>query len=144
MPASHPLRVIRKMVDKALVDMGELFARMYEEDIKGGRPSVAPEKLLWAMLLQVLYSVRSERQLMEQRQDNLLFRWFIGLSMDDAVWVPTVFSKNRERLIEHDAVVVFFNEVLEQVGQEEVAVQGALQCGWHLDTGPGRTQELRA
>ncbi len=78
---------------------------MYEADIKGGRPSIAPEKLLRAMLLEVLYSIRSERQLMEQTQYNLLFRWFIGLSMDDAVWVPKVFTKNRERLIKHDAVI---------------------------------------
>ena len=102
-PADHPLRVIRVMVNTALANMDELFARMYAADIKGGRPSIAPEKLLRAMLIQVLYSVRSERQLMEQTQYNLLFRWFIGLAMDDAVWVPTVFSKNRERLIEHDA-----------------------------------------
>ena len=78
-PANHPLRVIRTMVNKALAEMGELFAGMYEEDAKGGRPSIAPEKLLRAMLLQVLYSIRSERQLMEQTQYNLLFRWFIGL-----------------------------------------------------------------
>ena len=96
-PASHPLRAIRKMANAALAKMEPLFARMYEADIKGGRPSIAPEKLLRAMLLQVLYSVRSERQLMEQVQYNLLFRWFIGLSMDDSVWVPTVFTKNRER-----------------------------------------------
>jgi transposase len=81
-------------------------------DIKGGRPSVAPEKLLRVMLLQVFCSIRSERQLMEQTYYNLLFRWFIGLSMDDPVWVPTVFTKNRERLIEHDAVIGLFNEVL--------------------------------
>ena len=111
-PASHPLRPIRKMVNTALAEMDALFSRMYEADIKGGRPSIAPEKLLRAMLLQVLYSVRSERQLMEQVQYNLLFRWFIGLSMDDEVWVPSVFTKNRERLIEHDAVIEFFNEVL--------------------------------
>ena len=108
-PADHPLRVIRVMVNKALANMDELFARMYAADIKGGRPSIAPEKLLRAMLIQVLYSVRSERQLMEQTQYNLLFRWFIGLAMDDVVWVPTVFSKNRERLIEHDAVIEFFS-----------------------------------
>ena len=87
-PADHPLRVIRVMVNKALANMDELFAQMYAADIKGGRPSIAPEKLLRAMLIQVLYSVRSERQLMEQTQYNLLFRWFIGLAMDDAVWVP--------------------------------------------------------
>jgi transposase len=135
-PASHPLRVIRTMVNKALAEMGELFAQMYEDDVKGGRPSIAPEKLLRAMLLQVLYSIRSERQLMEQTQYNLLFRWFIGLSMDDAVWVPTVFSKNRERLIEHDAVVAFFNAVLKQadkkrwLSKEHFSVDGTLIQAW--------------
>src|ERR1035438_5034916 len=111
-PANHPLRPIRTWINEALAKMDVSFSAMYEDDIKGGRPSIAPEKLLRAMLLQVLYSVRSERQLMEQVQYNLLFRWFIGLSMDDAVWVPTVFTKNRERLIKHDAVIEFFNEVV--------------------------------
>jgi transposase len=135
-PMNHPLRVIRTMVNKALAEMGELFTQMYEDDIKGGRPSIAPEKLLRAMLLQVLYSIRSERQLMEQTQYNLLFRWFIGLSMDDATWVPTVFSKNRERLIEHKAVVVFFNEVLKQadkkkwLSKEHFSVDGTLIQAW--------------
>ena len=134
--ANHPLRVIRTMVNNALAEMGELFAKMYEEDAKGGRPSIAPEKLLRAMLLQVLYTIRSERQLMEQTQYNLLFRWFIGLSMDDAVWVPTVFTKNRERLIEHDAVVAFFNEVLKQadkkrwLSKEHFSVDGTLIQAW--------------
>ena len=88
------------------------------------------------MLLQVLYSVRSERLLMEQVQYNLLFRWFIGLSMDDSVWVPTVFSKNRQRLIEHDAVVAFFNEVLAQaerrdwLSKEHFSVDGTLIQAW--------------
>jgi transposase len=103
-PGSHPLRSIRIMANEALAKMDRLFAGMYEADIKGGRPSIPPEKLLRAMLLQVLYSIRSERQLMEQVQYNLLFRWFIGLAME--------FTKNRERLIRHDAVVEFFNEVL--------------------------------
>lgn len=85
MPANHPLRVIRTMVNNALAEVGDLFAQMYEDDIKGGRPSIAPEKLLRAMLLQVLYSICSERQLMEETQYNLLFRWFIGLSMHDSV-----------------------------------------------------------
>jgi transposase len=98
-PANHPLRIIRTMVNKALAEMGELFAQMYEDGVKGGRPSIAPDKLLRAILLQVLYSIRSEHQLIEQTQYNLLFRWFIGLSMDDSVWVPTVFTKKRERLI---------------------------------------------
>ncbi|WP_253186065.1 transposase, partial [Xanthomonas oryzae] len=110
-PANHPLRPVREMVNDALRRLDGLFERMYAPNDKGGRPSIAPEKLARAMLLQVFYSIRSERQLMEQVQYNLLFRWFIGLSMDDAVWVPTVFSKNRERLIEHDVVVALFNVV---------------------------------
>jgi transposase len=135
-PADHPLRAIRKMANAALEKMNGLFAGMYEADIKGGRPSVAPEKLLRAMLLQVLYSVRSERQLMEQIQYNLLFRWFVGLSMDDSVWVPTVFTKNRERLIKHDAVIEFFNEVLAIAQQkawlsgEHFSVDGTLIQAW--------------
>lgn len=135
-PATHPLRAIRAMVNDALSQLEDLFAGMYEDASKGGRPSIAPQKLLRAMLLQVLYSVRSERLLMEQVQYNLLFRWFIGLSMEDSVWVPTVFSKNRERLIEHDAVVAFFNEVLAQaerrdwLSQEHFSVDGTLIQAW--------------
>lgn len=135
-PANHPLRRIRVMVNEALVKMNGLFSTMYEADVKGGRPSVAPEKLLRAMLLQVLFSIRSERQLMEQTEYNMLFRWFIGLSMDDAVWVPTVFTKNRERLIEHEAVVVFFNEVLavakkkRWLSGEHFSVDGTLIQAW--------------
>ena len=135
-PKSHPLRSIRTMANQALVKMDRLFAQMYEADIKGGRPSIAPEKLLRAMLLQVLYSIRSERQLMEQTQYNLLFRWFIGLSMDDPVWVPTVFTKNRERLIKHDAVIQFFNEVLaiaqkkNWLSGEHFSVDGTLIQAW--------------
>jgi transposase len=119
-PADHPLREIREMVNKALVAMDTLFAGMYEADIKGGRPSIAPEKLLRAMLLQVLYSVRSERMLMEQIQYNMLFRWFVGLAMDDAVWVPTVFSKNRQRLIAHDAVLELFNQIVAQADERQL------------------------
>lgn len=135
-PADHPLRPIRAMVNAVLVKMDALFSGMYEADIKGGRPSIAPEKLLRAMLLQVFYSIRSERQLMEQTQYNLLFRWFIGLAMDDAVWVPTVFTKNRERLIEHDAVIEFFDLVLVQaqakdlLSGEHFSVDGTLIQAW--------------
>jgi transposase len=135
-PAKHPLRRIRLMANEALAKMDVLFARMYEADIKGGRPSIAPEKLMRAMLLQILFSIRSERQLMEQTQYNMLFRWFVGLSMDDTVWVPTVFTKNRQRLIEHDAVVAFFNEVLETAGKknwlsgEHFSVDGTLIQAW--------------
>lgn len=135
-PADHPLRTVRLMVNRALGNLDDLFSRMYEADIKGGRPSIAPEKLLRAMLLQVFYSIRSERQLMEQTRYNLLFRWFIGLSMDDAVWVPTVFTKNRERLIEHDAVIELFNEVLaiaqknDWLSGEHFSVDGTLIQAW--------------
>lgn len=135
-PANHPLRLIRKMANEALAKLDGLFARMYEADVNGGRPSIAPEKLLRAMLLQVLFGVRSERQLMEQTQYNMLYRWFIGLSMDDAVWVPTVFTKNRERLIEHDAVVAFFNEVVHTAKKkrwlsgEHFSVDGTLIQAW--------------
>lgn len=135
-PKSHPLRSIRVMANEALAKMDRLFAGMYEADIKGGRPSIAPEKLLRAMLIQVLYSIRSERQLMEQVQYNLLFRWFIGLAMDDDVWVPTVFTKNRERLIKHDAVIEFFNEVVAiaekkcLLSGEHFSVDGTLIQAW--------------
>lgn len=135
-PANHPLRAIRVMVNDALSQLEELFASMYEDTSKGGRPAIAPQKLLRAMLLQVLYSVRSERLLMEQVQYNLLFRWFIGLSMDDKVWVPTVFTKNRQRLIEHGAVLAFFEQVLAQAEQsnwlskEHFSVDGTLIQAW--------------
>ena len=135
-PANHPLRPIRVMVNAALVKMDALLSGMYEADIKGGRPSIAPEKLLRAMLLQIFYSIRSERQLMEQTQYNLLFRWFIGLAMDDAVWVPTVFTKNRQRLIEHDAVIELFNQVLQMAQErdllsgEHFSVDGTLIQAW--------------
>lgn len=135
-PQAHPLRPVRKMVNEALKNIEPLLTGMYAADIRGGRPSIAPEKLLRAMLLQIFYSVRSERMLMEQTQYNLLFRWFIGLSMDDTVWVPTVFTKNRERLIEHDAVIELFNEVLAIANQnnwlsgEHFSVDGTLIQAW--------------
>ncbi|MDP3651669.1 MAG: IS5 family transposase [Rhodoferax sp.] len=135
-PENHPLRPVRKMVNQALKNIEPLLSGMYAADIKGGRPSIAPEKLLRAMLLQIFYSVRSERMLMEQTQYNLLFRWFIGLSMDDTVWVPTVFTKNRERLIEHDAVIELFNEVLaianknDWLSGEHFSVDGTLIQAW--------------
>src|SRR5260370_15564 len=94
-PANHPLRPIRQMVDEALKALSPAFSGLYSAF---GRPSIPPEKLLRALLLQVLYTVRSERMLMEQLEYNLLFRWFVGLNMDETVWVPTVFTKNRDRL----------------------------------------------
>ena len=135
-PPDHPLPPICQMVKEALRKMDALFAGMYEADVKGGRPSIAPEKLLRAMLLQVFYSIRSERQLMEQVQYNLLYRWFIGLAMEDAVWVPTVFSKNRERLLAHDAVIELFNHVLQSAKEhgwlsgEHFSVDGTLIQAW--------------
>jgi transposase len=135
-PAQHPLRPIREIVNQALKEIEPLLSGMYAAEVKGGRPSIAPEKLLRAMLLQIFYSIRSERQLMEQTQYNLLFRWFIGLAMDDAVWVPTVFTKNRERLIAHDAVIELFNAVLaiaEKKGWlsgEHFSVDGTLIQAW--------------
>jgi transposase len=135
-PDNHPLRPVRQMVNQALKNLEPLLSGMYAADVKGGRPSIAPEKLLRAMLLQIFYSIRSERMLMEQTQYNLLYRWFIGLSMDDTVWVPTVFTKNRERLIEHDAVIELFNEVLVIADQndwlsgEHFSVDGTLIQAW--------------
>ncbi len=111
-PESHPLRAIRTIVNQAVAKVAWPLAGTYEADVNGGRPGIAPEKLLRAMLLQVLYSIRADGQLMEQTQYNLLFRWFIGLTMNDSVWAPTAFTKHRERLIKHAAVLGFFNEVL--------------------------------
>ena len=98
-PARHPLRKILEIVNAALATMDTDFARLYAAN---GRPSIAPERLLRAAMIQILFSIRSERQLMEQMQYNLLFRWFVGLGIDDPVWVATVFSKNRDRLLNTD------------------------------------------
>jgi len=135
-PANHPLRPIRAWVNATLAKLDEKLSAMYEADIKGGRPSIAPEKLMRAMLLQVLYSVRSERQLVEQIQYNLLFRWFVGLAIEDAVWNHSVFSKNRDRLIEHDIVTEMFNATVEMAKQrgllsgEHFSVDGTLIQAW--------------
>src|SRR6266699_33960 len=116
-PADHPLRVIRQMTDRVLATLSRKFARMYS-DI--GRRSIAPEKLLRALLLQVLYSVRSERLLMEELDYNMLFRWFVGLNMEDGVWDPTTFTKNRERLLRGDIAEQFFAGVLDQARGHEL------------------------
>ena len=104
-PADHPLRPIRRMVDEVLKGLSRRFDTLYSST---GRPSIAPEKLLRTLLLQVLYTVRSERLLLEQLDYNLLFRWFVGLNMDDPVWDATVFSKNRERLLKGDSGASLF------------------------------------
>jgi transposase len=132
-PAKHPLRPIRLLVDDALQSLSADFSRLYSAY---GRPSIPPEKLLRALLLQVLYTVRSERMLMEQLEYNLLFRWFVGLNMDEAVWVPTVFTKNRDRLLEGDVAEKFFQLVLTQarvvdlISDEHFSVDGTLIEAW--------------
>ena len=132
-PADHPLRPIRQMTDVALKQLSACFNRIYSTE---GRPSIAPEKLLRALLLQVLYTIRSERMLMEELSYNLLFRWFVGMSMDEVVWVPTVFSKNRDRLLQGDVAQKFFDGVLEQARQadllsdEHFSVDGTLIEAW--------------
>ena len=108
-PERHPLRKIRQIVNDALASLHNDFDRLYSAD---GRPSIAPERLLRASLIQLLFSVRSERQLMEQMRYNLLFRWFVGLGIDDPVWVPTVFSKNRDRLLTTDIARKFLAAIL--------------------------------
>src|SRR3982750_1897475 len=110
-PERHPLRGIRTMTDEVLQALSAKFNELYSAT---GRPSIAPEKLLRALLVQVLYTVRSERMLMEQLQYNLLFRWFVGMNMDEPVGVPTVFSKNRDRLMEGDVAEKFFALILDQ------------------------------
>src|SRR5207244_3893871 len=129
----HPLREIRRMCDQALEQLSPRFKKLYS---RMGRPSIAPEKLLRALLLQVLFSVRSERMLMQQLDYNLLFRWFVGLNMDEAVWVPTVFSKNRDRLLEGDIAQAFFDAVLSQartkdlLSDDHFSVDGTLLEAW--------------
>jgi transposase len=132
-PADHPLRAIRAIVDEALAVLSPGFAELYA---KTGRPSIPPEKLLRALLLQAFYSVRSERQLMEQLDYNLLFRWFVGLAVDAAVWDATVFTKNRERLLAGDVAAGFMNAVLGQprvralLSDEHFSVDGTLIEAW--------------
>jgi transposase len=132
-PEKHPLRAIRGMTDEVLKGLSEKFNELYSAT---GRPSVAPEKLLRTLLLQILYTVRSERLLMEQLQYNLLFRWFVGLNMDEPVWVATVFTKNRDRLLEGEIAGLFFAGVLDQaraadlLSDEHFSVDGTLIEAW--------------
>ena len=132
-PADHPLRAIRVLVDEALEALSADFAVLYS---KTGRPSIAPEKLLRALLLQAFYTIRSERQLMEQLDYNLLFRWFVGLSMDAPVWDATVYSKNRDRLVGGDVAVRFLQAVLRGarvrrlLSDEHFSVDGTLIEAW--------------
>jgi len=132
-PADHPLRTIRRITDRALERLSAQFGTLY---VNFGRPSIPPEKLLRALLLQALYTIRSERQLMEQIDYNLLFRWFVGLGIDDAVWAPTTFTKNRDRLLAGDIAAAFFEAILihadsaRLLSDEHFTVDGTLLEAW--------------
>jgi transposase len=132
-PADHPLRAIRVLVNEALTAMNARFNAIYADT---GRDSIAPEKLIRALLLQVFYSVRSERQLCEQLRYNLLFRWFVGLALDDPIWDHSTFSKNRDRLLAHQVIEGFFTEVMQRadarglLSKEHFTVDGTLIQAW--------------
>jgi transposase len=132
-PADHPLRAIRALIDEALTGLSRDFNKLYA---RAGRPSIPPERLLRALLLQAFYTVRSERQLMEQLDYNLLFRWFVGLSADDPVWDATVFCKNRDRLLDGDIAAKFFASVLnlpqvrKLLSSEHFSVDGTMIEAW--------------
>src|SRR4026207_2312388 len=132
-PTDHPLRAILPIVAAGLAALGPEFQKLY---CVNGRPSIAPERLLRALLLQAFYSVRSERQLMEQLDDNLLFRWFVGLSIDDPFWAATVFCKNRDRLLNGDIAAKFFVSVLNLpqvrglLSSDHFSVDGTLIEAW--------------
>lgn len=148
-PLDHPLRALRNLIDEALKDLDGLFRSIYAD---GGRESIPPERLVRALLLQVLYTIRSERQLMEQVRYNMLYRWFVGLTMDDEVWNHSTFSKNRDRLLAHDVVGELFQTVVEMarsrdlLSEDHFSVDGTLIQAWASqksfrpkDEGPGGT-----
>jgi len=132
-PRDHPLRAMKALLEPVLTELGPRFAAMYADS---GRPSIPPEQLLRASLLQVLYTIRSERQLMEQLEYNLLFRWFVGLGIDDAVWHPTTFTKNRDRMLAGDVAEAFFAAIVRQadtrglLSREHFTVDGTLLEAW--------------
>src|SRR3990172_5310253 len=132
-PATHPLRGIRELVNGALARLDREFEALYAAD---GRPSIAPERLLRASLLQLFYSIRSERQLMERLDFDLLFRWFVGLGIDDPVWDASVFSKNRERLLNTEIAQEFLAALLEApeikrlLSRDHFTVDGTLLKAW--------------
>src|SRR5580698_9671372 len=129
----HPIRPIRSVVNEALATLSGEFSALYS---RSGRPSIPPEKLLRAMLLQAFYSIRSERQLMERLEFDLLFRWFVGIGVDDAAWDHSTFSKNRERLLEGDIAAKLLNAVLSQprvkrlLSTDHFSVDGTLVEAW--------------
>jgi transposase len=132
-PEHHPLRLIRRIVNEVLAELDREFAELYAAE---GRPSIAPERLLRALLLQAFYTIRSERQLMEQLHYNLLYRWFVGLGVDDPVWVPTVFTKNRSRLLDAEVARKFLAELLNHkevralLSDEHFSVDGTQIAAW--------------
>src|SRR6266852_653053 len=132
-PKDHPLRPIREMADAALRQLSPEFDHLYS---RVGRPSIPPERLLRALLIQCLYTIRSERMLMEQLDYNMLFRWFVGLNMDDAIWDVSVFSKNRDRLLEGGIAKLFLEQVVAQAQErnltsdEHFSVDGTLIEAW--------------
>jgi transposase len=132
-PAKHPLRLIRRIVNDALAVLDGEFASLYSDE---GRPSIAPERLIRASLLQILFSIRSERQLMEQMDYNLMFRWFVGLGIDDPVWVATVFTKNRDRLLTTEmsrklmAAILAHPDVKPLLSDDHFSVDGTLIKAW--------------
>ena len=132
-PAAHPLRKVRELVREVLKELSHSFGKLYSRE---GRPSIPPEQLLSALLLQVFYGIRSERQLMEQLNYNLLFRWFVGLSPDDPVWDLTVFTKNRDRLQQGDVFQKFMTKLIEHprvkplLSDEHFSVDGTLIEAW--------------
>jgi transposase len=132
-PAKHPLRLVRSVVNEVLASLDSDFSNAYADS---GRPSIPPERLLRALLLQAFYTIRSERQLMEQLDYNLLYRWFVGLGVDEAVWVPTVFTKNRDRLLEADVARKFLAELMDHqelrglLSDEHFSVDGTQIAAW--------------
>ena len=132
-PANHPLRLIRRIVNDVLAALDGEFAKIYADS---GRPSIPPERLLRALLLRAFYTIRSETQLMEQLDYNLLYRWFVGLGLDEPVWVPTVFTKNRERLLEAEvahkflAALLNHKEVRGLLSDEHFSVDGTQVAAW--------------
>ena len=132
-PAKHPLRLVRVVTNEVLAALDSDFSKAYADS---GRPSIPPERLLRALLLQAFYTIRSERQLMEQLDYNLLYRWFVGLGVDEPVWVPTVFTKNRDRLLEADIARKFLAELMDHqqlrglLSDEHFSVDGTQIAAW--------------
>lgn len=138
-PANHPLRQIRALVREVLKDLSRTFGKLYASE---GRPSIPPEQLVSALLLQACYGIRSEWQLMEQLDYNLLYRWFVGLSPDDRIWDPTTFTKNRDRLQQGDVFQKIHDETAQPSSGEAVAVRCAFFGRWQSDRSLGLAEKL--